>query len=317
MIDPSGRTTTLVYDAAGQLVERAHLGGETVTFGYDAAGRRVSATESAGTTTYAYDPVGALTELARPDGRTIGYEYDIAGRRTTMRYPDGAGVNYGYDTAGRLVSLTPTETMADSFTGPDGTALASAKWSVATPKDATATILDNVARLSFRVPLRFLRPADGRGFHHDRCGRELRLPLRRHHGREAVAVHAACVERPLPFDARQQVLKGEAAAQVGRFHVQDRLVQLPVRHDSPADTRAGRGLDASGEDLAAGPARTAGVEPDRVEQPGGGSRRRAAALEACGRFPHDVPRRLLAHRPDLAARPGGDVGLRRRRPGRL
>jgi YD repeat-containing protein len=107
--DGSGRTTTLAYDNANQLVSQTSAGGGTgnvvVSDLYDAAGRRISMSDPTGTTTYAYDAVGNLTSVASPNGDLIGYKWDLNGWRTAITYSGGARVVETRVSNGRLVKV--------------------------------------------------------------------------------------------------------------------------------------------------------------------------------------------------------------------
>lgn len=145
--DASGRSVMRTYNAAGQLTKLTYGDGSTVDYTYDGNGRRASMSDAGGTTTYGYDPGGALTTLVRPDGRTVSYTYDNAGRRRSMTAPDGSTVTYSYDAMSRIASITPMETMADSFTGPNGTDPDTAKWARTVAAGATATVQANALQL--------------------------------------------------------------------------------------------------------------------------------------------------------------------------
>lgn len=146
--DASGRSATRTYDAAGQLTKVAYGDGSNVAYTYDAGGRRATMTDSTGTTSYAYDNAGALAKVTTPDGRATSYAYDTAGRRTTMTAPDGGSVRYAYDAQGRLSSITPGETLADTFTAANGSDPESVKWTRSVTAGATATVQDNAAKLA-------------------------------------------------------------------------------------------------------------------------------------------------------------------------
>jgi RHS repeat-associated protein len=136
--DPSGRTTTMGYNAAGQVTTQTAsmpdgLGGDItdpVTRVFDpATGRLTSVTDPTGTSTYTYNTAGDLTETVAPDGRRTAYSYDTAGRRSSITHPDGTLLDYAYDpVTGRLATITPRWSLADTFTAADGRAASTAKW---------------------------------------------------------------------------------------------------------------------------------------------------------------------------------------------
>ncbi len=94
----SGQTTTLTYNAQGQVLTvvtppRAGLSQaqRTTTYSYDTDGRRQSITGPAtGTTTsYTYDGYGRMRTVTDSENYTVTYDYDALDRRTKITYPDG------------------------------------------------------------------------------------------------------------------------------------------------------------------------------------------------------------------------------------
>lgn len=145
--DPTGRTVSYGYDFAGEPTSIQYAKGSSVdpviNRTYDADGRVLSAEDSSGSASVAYNAAGQVTSTATPAGRTARYGYDNAGRRTTMTTPDGRGFDYAYDADGHIASVTPQETVADTFTGADGAALDPAKWTFV----VSTKIEQNAARL--------------------------------------------------------------------------------------------------------------------------------------------------------------------------
>jgi RHS repeat-associated protein len=147
--DPSGRATTTTYNATGQPLSIAHLGGDTDTYTYDNAGLTATVTNSAGTSSWTYEADGSPKTETSPTGRTTAWVLDSAGRRGALRYPDGATVNYGYEPAtGRLATLTPGETMADSFTAANGALPDTERWTRSLSTGASAAIQGNELALT-------------------------------------------------------------------------------------------------------------------------------------------------------------------------
>jgi len=163
--DPSGRTTSLGYNAAGQLVQRtaAMLGGsgtvtDDLTQVFDPhSGRLVSSTNAVGTTTHTYNLAGDILDTTTPDGRRTSYRYDTAGRRTNLTHPDGTSLDYAYDpVTGRLDTITPTWSLADTFTLADGRSASIAKWS--TSGTGAAVVNGNRLELEPGAPSLSLTP---------------------------------------------------------------------------------------------------------------------------------------------------------------
>lgn len=99
-----GGAGTLSYDAAGQL-DQATTPGGTVDYDYDAVGNRVAAAPVGGPSTqYTYDQAGRLTSVQRQGDPAITYGYDAAGLRTS-RTGDGSTTRYTWDTTGGVPLL--------------------------------------------------------------------------------------------------------------------------------------------------------------------------------------------------------------------
>jgi len=119
--DANGKTTTMVYDRLGRLVEK-HFPEGTTTWFYDTADRgtlkwkgllhKVETNKPAETAdrrlyreTYAYDAHGRLTQTERLiDGvtYTTGQSYDSYGRPSVLTYPNDFKVENLYDDFGTL-----------------------------------------------------------------------------------------------------------------------------------------------------------------------------------------------------------------------
>jgi YD repeat-containing protein len=128
----NGRSTTLSYDAHGNLASVRDALDREMYFGYDAAGRLTRQTFPDGReVTYQYDRNGNLTVLTPPGRSAHVFEYDLidqesayippdlSGVQTITRYnynldkeltrierPDGRNVNLVYDSGGRLDTVT-------------------------------------------------------------------------------------------------------------------------------------------------------------------------------------------------------------------
>jgi YD repeat-containing protein len=140
------RTTTLAYDASGNLATVTNPLNLTRGFSYDAGGRMSSMTlEDGRVINYTYDGNGNLTSITPPGAAAHSYSYGTVnlpasytppvvpgGGATTYTYspdrelskmtrPDGEVVNYNYDTAGRLSSLaTPSATIGYVYNSTTG-----------------------------------------------------------------------------------------------------------------------------------------------------------------------------------------------------
>jgi RHS repeat-associated protein len=110
------QTTTLAYDAQGQLTSMTDALGHAWTYAYDAAGNLTSRTSPLGnTTTYGYSTAGFMTSKVAPKGNLSGgnpaqytttFARDAAGNATTITDPRGKSTVNVYDAAGNLTSVT-------------------------------------------------------------------------------------------------------------------------------------------------------------------------------------------------------------------
>ncbi len=97
-VEPSGRSVTYRYDAAGNRTEVFDGGATTsystnalnqatsaggATFSYDADGNLVTRADATGTTTYEWDAEGHLVRVVHPTAGVFEYTYDALGRVAT------------------------------------------------------------------------------------------------------------------------------------------------------------------------------------------------------------------------------------------
>jgi len=136
---PGNRTSTFVYNAAGDLISATDPLGNERRFGADGAGRTTSATDALGfTTTTELNGVSAVTKITDPLVQDTRMTYDAAGRpvavinplnNTVESYQYDAGDHltqktdallkstlYSYNSGGRLASVTDRKGQLTSFT---------------------------------------------------------------------------------------------------------------------------------------------------------------------------------------------------------
>lgn len=107
---PSGETTSMTYDARGNLTEAvapASLQNATKTLSYDADNNLTTVVDARGkVTSYDYDPEGNNTTVTQ-DGQTVAtYTYDTVGRVLTSTDGRGNSIGYTYDPNGNLALVT-------------------------------------------------------------------------------------------------------------------------------------------------------------------------------------------------------------------
>jgi len=89
--DAAGQPTTMMYNAAGQLVTVTDALDETTTYSYESGtGYLLSITGpvSGATTTYAYDDYGRIQTISDADNYTVTITYDALNRVIRRTYPD-------------------------------------------------------------------------------------------------------------------------------------------------------------------------------------------------------------------------------------
>ena len=103
--DPAGRTTTFIYNLAGEMTKTKRPDGSVLTTGYWPDGAVRSQTDGAGhVTSYAEDSLGRTMSSTDPLGHTTGYTYDGAGDVLTTTDPAGAVTTSSYNNNGEEIS---------------------------------------------------------------------------------------------------------------------------------------------------------------------------------------------------------------------
>ena len=101
VVDPTGVTLTMGYDAHGDLVSTTNAAGHTARLERDEQGRVVAAITPLGhTTRYRYDERGMCVERIDPDGAVWRFEYSAGGRLLATVDPLGGRVEVERDEAG-------------------------------------------------------------------------------------------------------------------------------------------------------------------------------------------------------------------------
>jgi RHS repeat-associated protein len=108
-------STSLAYDAQGNLSRRTDADGAVTTFSYDAAGRLTTFVDPDGnaaggipaqhTWRVAYDELDRETSRTDPLGNIIRYSYDGAGNRASLADRNGNVTTYAYDANTRLATV--------------------------------------------------------------------------------------------------------------------------------------------------------------------------------------------------------------------
>ena len=107
-VGPIGLPHPVEYDGLNQVTEATEPSGETTTLGYDALGNMNQITLPDGTVAESntYDAVGNLVAVTDSLGNVTRYDYDADHQLIQTTYPDGSTENGTYDLAGELVEVT-------------------------------------------------------------------------------------------------------------------------------------------------------------------------------------------------------------------
>ncbi|MDP3277302.1 MAG: RHS repeat-associated core domain-containing protein [Deltaproteobacteria bacterium] len=111
----AGRTTTMVEDAMGRLVEARMAGFETIRWVYDARGRIDSVTQGARTQRVSYDARGWATSNTDALMRMHRAVVDDVGRPLSVTSSDGRTASLSWDSHDNVTSVTPPGAMAHRF----------------------------------------------------------------------------------------------------------------------------------------------------------------------------------------------------------
>jgi YD repeat-containing protein len=95
--DAQGNTTRFTYDPNYRVVDTQDTLGRHSSYGYDAVGRMVTTTDpNSQTTTYTYNPLGELSQYDAA-GNVTSFTYNGSGDMAGVLRPDGSTTAYAYD----------------------------------------------------------------------------------------------------------------------------------------------------------------------------------------------------------------------------
>lgn len=102
---PDGLVEKMTYDAAGRLI-KVQAGRRVATYTWDACNQLVRVQDSTfGTRRYAYNELGQLVRVTNGLGNRTFFAYDADGLLTSVTDPTGAITEYEYDAAGRILEV--------------------------------------------------------------------------------------------------------------------------------------------------------------------------------------------------------------------
>jgi RHS repeat-associated protein len=103
----SAITTSVVYDAALNVITRVDARGKVTRMTYDDAGNMLTSTDPLGhTTTYQYDAIHDVISVTDPLGRVATATYDANGSKTSATSPSGAVTTWSFNPDGTQASST-------------------------------------------------------------------------------------------------------------------------------------------------------------------------------------------------------------------
>lgn len=101
-VDSSNRSTSVRYDALGQITQISDPVGGITQYGYDARGNLISFKDAKGNTHhFEYDKLNRLVKENRPLGQAVTYAYDANSNLIQVADARGQIKQYSYDEAGR------------------------------------------------------------------------------------------------------------------------------------------------------------------------------------------------------------------------
>ena len=102
---PDGLVEKMTYDAAGRLI-KVQAGRRVATYAWDACNQLVRVQDSTfGTRRYSYNELGQLVRVTDGLGNRTFFAYDADGLLTSVTDPTGAMTEYEYDAAGRILEV--------------------------------------------------------------------------------------------------------------------------------------------------------------------------------------------------------------------
>lgn len=123
-IDANNQTTSQTYDGLDQFKQRTDALNGKINYTYDAQGKLTSVKDPRNnTTSYKYNAFGDLVEQASPDTGKTTFTYDAAGNRLTSVDARNITQNYSYDSLGRLTSIQYPDAAENITYGYDGALL--------------------------------------------------------------------------------------------------------------------------------------------------------------------------------------------------
>lgn len=117
IINASSNSTTLKYDASGNLTSEIDAKNQTTSQTYDGLDQFKQRTDAlSGKINYTYDAQGNLTSVKDPRNNTTSYKYNAFGDLVEQTSPDTGKTTFTYDAAGNRISSVDARNITQTYT---------------------------------------------------------------------------------------------------------------------------------------------------------------------------------------------------------
>jgi len=117
IIDGNNNSTTLKYDASGNMTSEIDAKNQTTSQTYDSLDQFKQRTDAlSGKINYTYDAQGNLTQVKDPRNNSTHYKYNSFGDLVEQASPDTGKTTFAYDAAGNRVSSTDARNISTNYT---------------------------------------------------------------------------------------------------------------------------------------------------------------------------------------------------------
>jgi RHS repeat-associated protein len=116
IINASNNSTTLKYDASGNLTSEIDAKNQTTSQTYDGLDQFKQRTDAlSGKINYTFDAQGNLTSVKDPRNNTTSYKYNAFGDLVEQTSPDTGKTTFAYDAAGNRISSTDARGVTQTY----------------------------------------------------------------------------------------------------------------------------------------------------------------------------------------------------------
>ncbi|MBK8186221.1 MAG: RHS repeat protein [Cellvibrio sp.] len=116
IINASNNSTTLKYDASGNLTSEVDANNKTTSQTYDGLDQFKQRTDAlSGKINYTYDAQGNLTSVKDPRNNTTSYKYNAFDELVELNSPDTGKTTFVYDASGKRTSSTDARNITQAY----------------------------------------------------------------------------------------------------------------------------------------------------------------------------------------------------------